>query len=435
MVDPVPIGRADYLVVESTYGNRRHDKRDPAEALAEIVGTTIARGGTVIIPAFAVGRAQSVLFHLHQLKSKGRLPNLPIFLDSPMATDASEIFCRSVEDHKLSEAECRRACAVAHYIRSVEELKALTANPLPKVIISASGMATGGRVLHHLKRYAPDPKNTILFAGFQAGGTRGAAMMAGADSIKIHGEYVPVRAEVKNLDMLSAHADADEILRWLHGFKAPPANDFHDAWRARRIRCAAPSDRGGAGLALHGSRSWSKGRALMSGQTKRVSVAHGGIATNSVRARRLGLDTQYEAIVFMHKECDVCRSEGFRRARAGLAAQWEAPGHRHACIKSTGDLIAHDEAALSESAWTRLGLTDGARITVTHPAPLDSLSHVRSRIYGHDLGESSFHAIITRHRGRQIFRHSSVVVSHRLRRPAARSQGNPRADPRDGGGG
>lgn len=226
MADPVPVGRADYLAVESTYGNRRHDKRDPAEALAEIIGTTIARGGTVIIPAFAVGRAQSVLFHLHQLKSKGRLPNLSIFLDSPMATDASEIFCRRVEDHKLSEAECRRACAVAHYIRSVEESKALTANPVPKVIISASGMATGGRVLHHLKRYAPDPKNTILFAGFQAGGTRGAAMMAGAESVKIHGEYVPVRAEVKNLDMLSAHADADEILRWLHGFKAPPRMTF-----------------------------------------------------------------------------------------------------------------------------------------------------------------------------------------------------------------
>ena len=210
----------------STYGDRRHDKRDPAEALAEIVGATIGRGGTVIIPAFAVGRAQSLLFHLQRLKSKGRLANVPIFLDSPMAVDASEIFCRDIEDHKLPEAECRSACAVAHYVRSVEESKALTANPMPKVIISASGMATGGRVLHHLKRYAPDPKNTILFAGFQAGGTRGAAMMSGAKSVKIHGEYVPVRAEVRNLDMLSAHADADEILRWLRGFKAAPRMTF-----------------------------------------------------------------------------------------------------------------------------------------------------------------------------------------------------------------
>jgi metallo-beta-lactamase family protein len=222
MVDPVSVERADYLLVESTYGDRRHSKRDPADALAEIVGHTIARGGTVVIPAFAVGRAQSLMFHFHRLKSDGRLANLPIFLDSPMAADASELFCNNIDDHKLSQAECRRSCAVAHYVRSVEESKALTANPMPKVIISASGMATGGRVLHHLKQYAPDPKNTVLFAGYQAGGTRGAAMMAGVESIKIHGQYVPVRAQVDHLDMLSAHADADEILRWLRGFKAPP---------------------------------------------------------------------------------------------------------------------------------------------------------------------------------------------------------------------
>lgn len=226
MLDPAPIAHADYLVVESTYGNRSHDKRDPADALAEVVDKVVARGGTVVIPAFAVGRAQSLLVHFERLKSAGRLSNVPIFLDSPMATDASEVFCKYIKDHKLSEAECRRACAVAHYVRSVEESKALTANPMPKVIISASGMATGGRVLHHLKRYAPDPKNAVLFAGFQAGGTRGAAMMSGVESIKIHGEYVPVRAEVKNLDMLSAHADADEILRWLRNFKQPPRMTF-----------------------------------------------------------------------------------------------------------------------------------------------------------------------------------------------------------------
>jgi metallo-beta-lactamase family protein len=222
MPDPVPVERADYLLVESTYGNRMHERRDPADALAEVVSGTIARGGTVVIPAFAVGRAQSILFHLHVLKLQGRLANVPVFLDSPMAVDASDIYCRSTKDHKLSELECRRSCAVAEYTRSVDASKALTANPVPKVIVSASGMATGGRVLHHLKRYAPDPKSTILFAGFQAGGTRGAAMVSGAESIKIHGEYVPVRAQVKNLEMLSAHADAGEILHWLRGFKAAP---------------------------------------------------------------------------------------------------------------------------------------------------------------------------------------------------------------------
>ena len=222
MVDPVAVKQADYLLVESTYGNRRHDGRNPQEALFEIISATVARGGTVIIPAFAVGRAQSLMFHLWRIKASQRLMNVPIFLDSPMAFDASEIFCNNRADHRLSNDECRRSCGVATYTRSVEESKALTANPMPKVIISASGMATGGRVLHHLKRYAPDPKNTILFSGFQAAGTRGADMLAGTAAIKIHGEYVPVRAQVKNLDMLSAHADADEILRWLHGFQRPP---------------------------------------------------------------------------------------------------------------------------------------------------------------------------------------------------------------------
>lgn len=226
MVDPVEVDHADYLIVESTYGNRLHPKIDPEQVLAEVVGTTIRRGGTVVMPAFAVGRTQTLLYHFERLKETGRLATLPIFLDSPMAQDVSEIFCQDLKDHKLTPAACRRACAVAHYVRSVDESKALMENPMPKVIISASGMATGGRVLHHLKHYAPDSKNTILFTGFQAGGTRGAAMVAGAESIKIHGGYIPVRAEVKNLDMLSGHADADEILRWLRGFKAPPRMTF-----------------------------------------------------------------------------------------------------------------------------------------------------------------------------------------------------------------
>ena len=226
MVDPERVPLADYLILESTYGDRQHPRIDPGQALAEVVGTTVGRGGTVVIPAFAVGRSQTLLFYIHELKSKGRIPNVPVFLDSPMAQDASEVFCKGSADHRLPEQVCRRACAVAHYVRDTAESKALTANPMPKIIISASGMATGGRVLHHLKRYASDSKNTILFAGFQAGGTRGAAMVAGADRIKIHGEYVPVRAEVRNLDMLSGHADSDGILRWLRGFTAPPRMTF-----------------------------------------------------------------------------------------------------------------------------------------------------------------------------------------------------------------
>ena len=224
--DPVPVPAADYLVVESTYGDRQHDRADPEQVLEEIVSQTARRGGTVLVPSFAVGRAQSLMFHLKRLRSAGRLTHVPIFLDSPMAVDASEIFCRSEGDHKLSEAECRAACAVATYVRTVDESKALNATPVPKVIISASGMATGGRVLHHLKRYVSDRRNTVLFAGFQAPGTRGALMLAGAETIRIHGEEFLVRARVDNLSMLSAHAEADEIMRWCRGFERPPIATF-----------------------------------------------------------------------------------------------------------------------------------------------------------------------------------------------------------------
>ena len=226
MVDPVAIAEADYLVVESTYGDRRHSSEDPEEAIAKIVDKTAARGGTVLIPSFAVGRTQTILYHLERLKAAKRIPDLPIYLDSPMAIDATEIFHRSQGDHRLSKAAVARACKVAHYVHTPEESKTLNANDVPKVIISASGMATGGRVLHHLKDLAPDHHNTILFAGFQAGGTRGAAMVVGAKEIKIHGQMVPIRAEVKDLQMLSAHADADEIMSWLGNFKRAPTMTF-----------------------------------------------------------------------------------------------------------------------------------------------------------------------------------------------------------------
>ena len=226
MVDPEPVKRADYLIVESTYGNRRHDPTDPEEALEEVIGRTVRRGGSVIIPAFAVGRAQSLLYHLSQLQKRGRLTNVPIFLDSPMAISASSIFCDHIGEHRVSAEECKEACGIATYTRDVEDSKRIDQDSMPKIIISASGMATGGRILHHLKHYAPDRRNTILLAGFQAGGTRGAALKAGAHELKIHGQLVPVRAEVASLDMFSAHADRDELMRWLGGFEAPPRMTF-----------------------------------------------------------------------------------------------------------------------------------------------------------------------------------------------------------------
>ncbi len=222
MPDPEIAPAADHLLVESTYGNRRHEDRSPEDAIAEVVSRTSARGGTVLVPSFAVARAQALIWHLHRLKQSGRIPDIPVFVDSPMARDATEIFCGYPGLTRLSAGEFHAACAATRYVRDVEESKSLDAMPMPKVIISASGMATGGRVLHHLKVFAPDRRNTILFSGFQAGGTRGAAMVAGVPEVKIHGSHIPIRAEVANLPMLSAHADAEELLRWLRGFERPP---------------------------------------------------------------------------------------------------------------------------------------------------------------------------------------------------------------------
>jgi metallo-beta-lactamase family protein len=227
MPAPSRIAHSDYLLVESTYGNRRRNGRDPVDVLEETITATIARGGVVVIPAFAVGRAQELMYYLHLLKERGAIPaQLPVYLDSPMAREATSIYTRHHDDHRLTAAQCRAIAESATIVSSVEESQEIDRKQVPKVIISASGMATGGRVLHHLKAFAADHRNTILFAGYQAGGTRGAAMIAGADSIKIHGAYVPVRAQVTQIETLSAHADSEEILAWLSGFEKPPRQTF-----------------------------------------------------------------------------------------------------------------------------------------------------------------------------------------------------------------
>jgi metallo-beta-lactamase family protein len=226
LLPPDPAAEADYLLVESTYGDRKHDTRDPAVVLAEVVNRTVKRGGTIVIPAFAVGRVQSVLFYLQRLKATSAIPDVPIFLDSPMAIDATEMLIAHCGEHRLTPEQCREMHGVARQTRSVEESKAIDRSRVPSIIVSSSGMATGGRVLHHLAVFAPDPNSTVLFTGYQAGGTRGALMVAGAKQIKMHGGMVPVRAEVLNLGMLSAHADADEIIAWLKNFIKPPRQTF-----------------------------------------------------------------------------------------------------------------------------------------------------------------------------------------------------------------
>ena len=227
MAAPSPIHDADYLVLESTYGNRLHDPEDPRVKLGRIIRKTAERGGVVVIPSFAVGRAQSLLYHIHQLKSEAAIPaDLPVYLNSPMAVDATEIYRKHRAEHRLTPEQCRAMCTAATIVNTPEESKRLNGKKGPMVVIAASGMATGGRVVHHIKAFAPDPRNTILFSGFQAGGTRGATILSGAESVKIHGEYIPIRAEVAVINNLSAHADYAEILDWLRHFGRPPRATF-----------------------------------------------------------------------------------------------------------------------------------------------------------------------------------------------------------------
>lgn len=226
MHDPESVPEADYVVIESTYGNRHHDTTDPLDALEEVIKRTVQRGGTVVIPAFAVGRAQSLIHSLWQLRRSGRLHNLPVYLDSPMATSASELLQRYPKDHRLGRQDCEAACESVNYVRDVEESKALSANRYPKVIISASGMATGGRVLHHIAAFGPDHRNTLLFSGYQAAGTCGRKLLEGARETKIYGQWLPINAEIAELPMLSAHADSDELMRWLSGFQRAPRRVF-----------------------------------------------------------------------------------------------------------------------------------------------------------------------------------------------------------------
>lgn len=219
---PAPLQGADVLVCESTYGNRLHSTVDVAGQLAETIQRVAGRGGVILIPAFAVGRTQEVLLQLERLRRHGRIPDLPVFVNSPMAQAATAIHEHFTGVHRLTPAECRRMCEFATPVRTVEESKALNQGKGPMIIISASGMLTGGRVLHHVMAFGSDPRNAIVLAGFQAAGTRGARLVAGERSLRIFGRDIPINAEVVALEGLSAHADRDGLLRWLRGAKRKP---------------------------------------------------------------------------------------------------------------------------------------------------------------------------------------------------------------------
>lgn len=229
MKPPVAIQEADYLVLESTYGDRRHEETDPLDRLEEIINNTASRGGSVIIPSFAVGRAQSLMFYIHELKRQKRInKNIPVFLDSPMAINVTQLLKQHFPDHKLSPEKCAEVFAGVTYTKTAEESKAIydSNNNMPKIIISASGMATGGRILHHLKHFIGDGRNTIILAGFQAAGTRGARLAHGETEIKIHGQLFPVRADIEKIDSMSAHGDYQEIMDWLRHFTSHPRKTF-----------------------------------------------------------------------------------------------------------------------------------------------------------------------------------------------------------------
>jgi metallo-beta-lactamase family protein len=227
MPAPQPIERADVLLVESTYGNRTHPGDDAPARLAQIIRDTVQRGGSVLLPSFAVGRAQALMLVLQRLKNAGEIPHgLPVFLDSPMAVQATALYHKHRRLLRIKAREAEHLSDGVRFIGDAQQSMRLTRSRFPSVIISASGMATGGRVLHHLKAMAPEPRHHIVFAGFQVGGSRGARLVEGAREVKIHGEYVPVRAAVSQLEGFSGHADGNELMAWLRGFKQAPRQTF-----------------------------------------------------------------------------------------------------------------------------------------------------------------------------------------------------------------
>jgi metallo-beta-lactamase family protein len=224
---PQAVRKADVLLVEATYGNRTHPMEDVQTRLGDIIRRTMARGGSVLLPSFAVGRAQALLLVLQRLRAAGDIPHsLPIYLDSPMAIAATEL---TLKHRKLLRVAPRELVTLKDGVRFIEtgaQSQRLTRSRYPGVIISASGMATGGRVLHHLKSLAPDEKHHLVFPGFQVAGTRGAKIVAGANEVKIFGEMVPIRAEVSHLEGFSGHADADELMSWMHQLERAPRHTF-----------------------------------------------------------------------------------------------------------------------------------------------------------------------------------------------------------------
>ncbi|MEA3391565.1 MAG: MBL fold metallo-hydrolase [Candidatus Marinimicrobia bacterium] len=230
--DPSPVLDADYLLVESTYGARLHEQGDPKKELQRIINDTINRGGVVVIPAFAVGRTQELLYTIRELESEGQIPVLPVYVDSPMAIKATKLYSKHTEiyDEEANVLKEQGKDVLltqrTEFTQSVDASKRINASDQPCIIISASGMLTGGRILHHLMRRLPRPRNSVVFVGYQAEGTRGRALQNGNDKIKIHGQQVKSVAAIETISDFSAHADYNEILNWLGNFEKAPRKTF-----------------------------------------------------------------------------------------------------------------------------------------------------------------------------------------------------------------
>jgi metallo-beta-lactamase family protein len=229
--DPLPIDRADILLVESTYGDRLHDPDDHGDQLAGIVNAAVQRGGKLIVPAFAIGRVEEVVYWLKRLEDEGRVPVLPVYVDSPMAAQAMRFYAQRANEldpemQKRERGVCVFCTTRMTTVSSVQQSIDLVASRQPAIVIASSGMATGGRVLYHLAAGLPNPRNTVMFVGYQAAGTRGRALADGAKTVRIKGRDIPVAATIEHIDSMSAHADAGEIMRWLSGFLAPPAMTY-----------------------------------------------------------------------------------------------------------------------------------------------------------------------------------------------------------------
>lgn len=223
---PPHLKKTDFLVLESTYGGALHATGDSLQALCDVINDTVKKAGILIIPCFAVERTQVILYCLYKLKEKKAIADLPIFLDSPMAIDVTNLFCKFPDEHNLSLDLCQKVFGIATYTRTVEESKALDQIKQSAIIIAGSGMADGGRVLYHLERFISDAKNTVVFVGFQAQETDGRRLVDGAKEIYLDGKSYPVRADIKTIQIFSAHADCDEILEWLSHFENPPKKIF-----------------------------------------------------------------------------------------------------------------------------------------------------------------------------------------------------------------